>query len=52
MNKMLMNLLELMRELKIVEGIFKEQMGVHMEIKSFSSSSSREKKNNKNGNTK
>ena len=43
MNKLLMNLPMLMRELWMAEGILKNQKGVHMVIKGSSS-----KKNNKN----
>ena len=45
MNKMVMNLLELMRELQMVEGILKDQKGIHMAMKCSSSSSSQKKKN-------
>ena len=44
MNKMVMNLPELMRELQIAEGILKDQKGIHMGVK-HSSGSSNQKKN-------
>ena len=40
MNKMVMSLIELMRELQMVEGILKDQKGIHMVVKGSSSSSS------------
>ena len=45
MNKMVMRLTELMRELQMVEGILKDQKGIHMVVKGFSSSSSQKNKN-------
>ena len=45
MNKMVMSLLELMRELQMVEGILKDQKGIHMGVKHSSGSSNQKKKN-------
>ena len=45
MNKMVMSLIELMRELQMVEGILKDQKGIHMVVKGSSSSSSQKNKN-------
>ena len=45
MNKMVMNLPELMRELQIAEGILKDQKGIHMGVKHSSGSSNQKKKN-------
>ena len=44
MNKILMSLLKLIRELQMVERIFKDQKGIHMTMK-HSSGSSNQKKN-------
>ena len=52
MNKMLMNLPELMKELRMGEKILKEKKGVHMAMKDFSSSSSKKENKNKKNNTK
>ena len=51
MNKLLMNLTYLMRELQMAKEIFKDQKGVHMTIKGSSDSSRKKKKKNNYGKT-
>ena len=46
MNKLMMILLELMKELQIVEGILKDPKGIHMVLKDSSDSSHNKKKKN------
>ena len=45
MNKMVMNLSKLMRELQMAEGILEYQKGIHMEMKGSLSSFIQKKKN-------
>ena len=45
MNKMVMRLIELIRELLMVERILKEEKAIHMVVKGSSSFSSQKKKN-------
>ena len=46
MNKLMMSLLELMRELQMTKGIFKDPRGVHMAVKGSLDSSHNNKKKN------
>lgn len=52
MNKTLMNLPKLIRELQIIKRILKDQRGAHMTVKDSSSSSDKRKKKNNFKNTK
>ena len=45
MNKLVISLTELMRELQTIEGILKDQRGIHMTVKGSSTSSCQKKKN-------
>lgn len=46
MNKLMMILLELMKELQMVKGILKDPKGIHMVLKDSSDSSHNKKKKN------